>query len=696
MGLWHGGLWHGGIWNGGIWNGGLWKTPLGPPSPDLIAYFKDGVTDSVGLSVSDYDKLGPLIQPIFFIDPSTLRDTAEAYALALASPHLNKINMFGSDDKGVAVYPTAISIATYYGALKYFKQQFIPSDIPGLEAAALILFYNQNAGEVWPTQTGWTIDTTVGDWSGITVTNGRIVEVNLYDNGITHQQMAFFDGVFQITRDTIKAQAGILDGVTIGVDPLVTPGLVGAVVDQVGILEITSEAGAIAAASSGTGTYLDPYVIANKKWASLATIGFYWNDPDADYYCKLYNCHWSLNAVANIRVNISSAQLIQAGLFVSQSLLYNYVSGVDHIILDSGYLKVNATNFNRAGSTSALVSKQGGDSCVVDVADCLHDGSGTGYLFQNHATGGEINVLRFTSGDIGTSKTILFVTTKDVKITADRVRVDSLHVVWDAGSTTAGEDLTLGFTLTNSSLIAINNTLFGNAEDNKATMHNARISHCYFYSDVVGSGGIRMGPKGTVAGNSNPKNILISHCLFERPDTPSNPGEEMCELFGAENCCMEHNWTINTEDAYEYHTCRDGNVVRYCGGENVQGQMVDMYVSVDTPGYHVHHIYGECLDAAVLVTNTKNALIHDIYTDNALALSPGGSYGSGTGAVVIEYRGSIPDNIKVLGPIPQIPQSAQGVQLATIGEVGSNIYADYFNGGERVIVGTDFEVVTGV
>ena len=54
MGLWHGGLWHGGLWNGGLWNGGLWKTPLGPPSADLIAYFKDGVTDSVGVSATQY------------------------------------------------------------------------------------------------------------------------------------------------------------------------------------------------------------------------------------------------------------------------------------------------------------------------------------------------------------------------------------------------------------------------------------------------------------------------------------------------------------------------------------------------------------------------------------------------------------------------------------------------------------------
>ncbi len=566
------------------------------------------------------------------------------------------------------------------------------TDVPQSEAEILAQFYHLYNGRNWANKTGWLADTTVGNWHGITVSDGHVVEINLYDNGVTWQQKAFFDDKFPWNAATIKAQAGIESGVTPGVANGVTPGLTGATVTQSATLEVTNKAEAVAAASSGSGTLADPFVIKDKKWDSLGGINFFWNDPDADYYIKLSNCHFLLPETANIRVNISSALERKSGIFIDSCLLYNHKAGVDHIILDSGYLKITATHFNRCGSTRALVRKNSGDDCEVFVRDCLYSGRGSAYAFTNAqgATGGVIDIDRFTIGDTPSSLSFIFAKA-DVKININRLDMEEIALLWQPCNSSTLPELTLGFTITNSNIIAKNQTVFGWVENGKTTVKNGLVSHCYFFSDVSGQGGIRMGPKGTSGNDSHPQNVVVSHCLFERPAGVSGPGEEMCEIFGAEGCCIEHCWTINGEDAYEYHTSRSGNVVRYCGGESVGGQMVDCFVFTGTPGYHIHHIFGECGDAGVLVTNTLNALIHDIYTDNASGTS---SEPSAAGAVVLERRGTgpKPNKIKVLGPLPAVSQSKNGMPFATVGEMGSNIYVNY-NG---TVIGTDFDLTTGV
>ena len=79
-----------------------------PGRSDLIAYFKDGTTDSIGLSVSDYANIGDTLQPVFFSDPITpiLRTYAELSVVLEALPSINLENAVGITAKGWAIYDT--------------------------------------------------------------------------------------------------------------------------------------------------------------------------------------------------------------------------------------------------------------------------------------------------------------------------------------------------------------------------------------------------------------------------------------------------------------------------------------------------------------------------------------------------------------------------------------------------------------
>jgi len=57
--------------------------------------------------------------------------------------------------------------------------EFVPVDVPQEDANALIHFYNLTDGDNWTNNTGWLVDTTVGNWFGVTVTDGRVTGLDL-------------------------------------------------------------------------------------------------------------------------------------------------------------------------------------------------------------------------------------------------------------------------------------------------------------------------------------------------------------------------------------------------------------------------------------------------------------------------------------------------------------------------------------
>jgi hypothetical protein len=96
---------------------------------DLIAYFKNGTVDSIGLLITDYDAVGVTWQPVFFSDPSTpiSRTLAEWFPILLAHGSINLENVICSELKGFAVYPVDTSREMLNKALRWFG---LPEVVP--------------------------------------------------------------------------------------------------------------------------------------------------------------------------------------------------------------------------------------------------------------------------------------------------------------------------------------------------------------------------------------------------------------------------------------------------------------------------------------------------------------------------------------------------------------------------------------
>ena len=69
------------------------------PRLGLLGFY-NGSVDTIGLSVSDYDDVDPLLRDIFFDAGPTLRDTADILTDAFASPLLNTDTMIGNESTG--------------------------------------------------------------------------------------------------------------------------------------------------------------------------------------------------------------------------------------------------------------------------------------------------------------------------------------------------------------------------------------------------------------------------------------------------------------------------------------------------------------------------------------------------------------------------------------------------------------------
>ena len=58
------------------------------------------------------------------------------------------------------------------------------SDVPQAECEALVSLYESNNGEGWTLKDNWLETSTVGNWYGITVESGHVVEINLDLNNL--------------------------------------------------------------------------------------------------------------------------------------------------------------------------------------------------------------------------------------------------------------------------------------------------------------------------------------------------------------------------------------------------------------------------------------------------------------------------------------------------------------------------------
>ncbi len=91
------------------------------PTTGLLAWIVDE-TDSAGLSISDYDKIGSTFQATFFLDANTpiIHTPAEWSAILSVHVSINLLNVMGAEDKGWAVYDSTTSREILNKALRFF------------------------------------------------------------------------------------------------------------------------------------------------------------------------------------------------------------------------------------------------------------------------------------------------------------------------------------------------------------------------------------------------------------------------------------------------------------------------------------------------------------------------------------------------------------------------------------------------
>ena len=75
------------------------------------------------------------------------------------------------------------------------KRGFASEDVPSREADALIKFYEATDGDNWTTNTGWGVDTTVGNWYGVTVEDGHVTELVMSNNALSDPTSVSFSGL---------------------------------------------------------------------------------------------------------------------------------------------------------------------------------------------------------------------------------------------------------------------------------------------------------------------------------------------------------------------------------------------------------------------------------------------------------------------------------------------------------------------
>jgi len=87
----------------------------------------------------------------------------------------------------MTMFGNAIGLSPGNLGMKLFQPSaagFVPVDVPQAEADCLIALYNLTDGDNWTVNTNWLVDTTVGNWFGITVVGGHVTQVLLNANNL--------------------------------------------------------------------------------------------------------------------------------------------------------------------------------------------------------------------------------------------------------------------------------------------------------------------------------------------------------------------------------------------------------------------------------------------------------------------------------------------------------------------------------
>lgn len=456
--------------------------------------------------------------------------------------------------------------------------------------------------------------------------------------------------------------AGVADGVTPGLrnlagtgDPVVNTdySTTGAtltqwrdkmVVNSLADMEAYDTANAFIS-KTGTGTTLDPYIftITTRNWERPNNPGavdgshLVWTDTAAAmgttgvYHIRVYDCLINMSGGAQDMFNIDCGA--SGKLIVERCSIRNTSVGsttVRNFLCTSGtvqvtrsvFTNINGRPFYKVGASAVMVC----DNCIFDTSINTW---GVQPMFWNTVAGGSITIDRctFDHRNLG----FLLHMERDCAVTVDRMlwnSSDSANTGLFIPTSTGylSEKWSSGLTMTDSRAYAGSAavSLIGHKDlSGTEAVANWSITHC----DFIASTGrmdtafmVGLGKSGSTDGTDT-HDITFSWCRFTRPNTQIIAGNEIFYIIKAARLVYEYCWVDACgEDAYEMSQPYDGCEIRYCGGTDVGGNMVDFYGAgglwTGSTNCSAHHIWGATGGDAVIVDSCVNVAVHHIDVDN--------------------------------------------------------------------------------
>ncbi|MCA9753295.1 MAG: hypothetical protein KC591_13970 [Gemmatimonadetes bacterium] len=409
-------------------------------------------------------------------------------------------------------------------------------------------------------------------------------------------------------------------------------------------------------AHDGDGTTESPYVIRNLSIdgaTTTANFAFRWNDPEADYSIRLENIRLRGSAVSQIYVATATS------LVVSHAEITGAGETGTGARIARGQVSFERTEFS--GLEDDGIQTVGSDGPIeLTVADCrfsdAHGPWGSG-----------------TKGIQGQS-------------TADLVRIRVVSSEFDSPS------LGFGLRTWRNAAYEVTNTLFRcelGIRGGTETVEHLVVTRCVFETTrsaiwgehfvdwEVGYSEFRDNAAGVRLVRFDDCGAGRAHHNKFTKTTGEGPGNECLESFDSRDVVFDYNWvTTCTEDAFEHVRPRGHCVVSRSVGDDVALQIVDFFGNDPENGGEISHIYGNCGDVGVLVTDVDNISVHDIHTDNSA-----GRWSN----VTLEQRhtepGTHPAGCTVRSPLPTPEQSAEGGPFGVQGIVGPGNTAEWWEDG---------------
>jgi hypothetical protein len=435
-------------------------------------------------------------------------------------------------------------------------------------------------------------------------------------------------------KEAIKAAAGLPSNQEVGIPSGIIPGVVEPSTPASPIT-INSEANAISAADSGTGTASDPYVIRNREFdgAGSSVRGIWFNDPDADYYVHVTDC--ILYDFTSECIRIGSPNVI-----ISQSTLYNTVLNGELVRMEGYSFTMLSMVLSGCDSFTAFI--EGGSipgPFTVTLRNILitdNDGS--------WATNGDVFSIRNEN---------ILLDAKWIETETGMTGAESVFMITDCAAGSKIENLKVNggweHAITDNDNTANSKSFDVRYFDIRNTSEEAIYMQNYADS-VIEYGYVEHTTAGTdfrlihlasdsVDNTIRVQDIDVKNVRFNKTTGTNIATNECLESFRGKNIRFMDCYVMEcTEDAFEHAFPISGCTIERCVGENVAGQVADIFKqwdeatwaivdsafgsenAIDTNCY-VHDLYGDCGSYALIISATRGVVFHDIYVDNTASVN---------------------------------------------------------------------------